>query len=244
MMDRFEAAAKAGFKGVEFHFPYRWPARELADRNAGQGLQQVQINAPAGDWEAGERGLAGLPGRDEEFRDSIGLAIDYASALGCPLVHVMAGVLPGDIGRERAMETFADNLYFAATACAEEGIGVLIEPLNAQDVPGYLIGHTVQAKLVIDVVGHDNLFMQYDIYHGAMNGEDLLAAIEENLDRIRHMQVAGAPGRHEPEDGDIDYGALFETIDGLGYGGWIGCEYRPRAGTVEGLGWASAYGIG
>lgn len=156
----------------------------------------------------------------------------------------MAGVLPGDLGRERAMETFADNLYFTATACAEEGIGVLIESLNAEDVPGYLIGHTVQAKSVIDVVGHDNLFLQYDLYHGAMNGEDLLAAIEENLDRIRHMQVAGATGRHEPKDGDIDYGALIEAIDGLGYGGWIGCEYRPRAGTVEGLGWAAAYGIG
>ena len=144
-------------------------------------------------------------GREEEFRDSIGLAIDYASALGCPLVQVIAGVLLGDLGRERAMETFADNLYFTATACAEEGIGVLIEPLN---------------------------------------GEDLLAAIEENLYRIRHMQVAGATGRHEPEDGDIDYGALFEAIDGLGYGGWIGCEYRPRVGTVEVLGWAAAYGIG
>ena len=127
MMDRFEAAAKARFKGVEFHFPYAWPARELADRIAEQGLEQVQINAPAGNWEAGERGLAGLPGREEVFRDSIGLAIDYASALGCPLVHVMAGVLPGDTGRERAMETFAENLTFAATACAEEGIGVLIE---------------------------------------------------------------------------------------------------------------------
>jgi len=156
----------------------------------------------------------------------------------------MAGVLPGDLGRERAMETFADNLYFTATACAEEGIGMLIEPLTAEDVPGCLIGHTVQGKSVIDVVGHDNLFLQCDLYHGAMNGEDLFAAIEKNLDRIRHMQVAGATGRHGPEDGDIDCGALFEAIYGLGYDGWIGCEYRPRAGTVEGLGWAAAYGIG
>ena len=133
------------------------------------------------------------------------------------------------------MEIFADNLYFTA-ACAEEEIGVLIEPFNAEDVPGYLIGHMVQAKSVIDVVGHDNLLLQYDLYHGAMNGEDLLAAIEENLDRIPHMQVAGATGCHEPEDGDIDYGALFEAIEELGYGGWISCEYRPRAGTVGG--WA------
>ena len=121
---------------------------------------------------------------------------------------------------------------------------MLIEPLNAEDVPGDLIGHTVQAKSVIDVVSHDNLFLQYNLYHGAMNGEDLLAAIEENLDRIRHMQVASATGRHEPKDGDIDYGALFEAIEELGYGGWISCEYRPRAGTVEGLGWAAANGIG
>jgi len=142
------------------------------------------------------------------------------------------------------METFADNLYFTATACAEEGIGVLIEPLNAEDVPGYLIGHTVRAKSVIDVVGHGKLFLQYDLYHGSMNGENLLAEIEENLDRIRHMQVSGANGRHEPKDGDIDYGALFEAIEELGYGGWISCEYRPRAGTVEGLGWAAANGIG
>ena len=121
---------------------------------------------------------------------------------------------------------------------------MLIEPLNAEDVPGYLIGHTVQAKSVIDVVRYDNLFLQYDLYHGAMNDEDLLVASEENLDRIRQIQLAGATGCHEPKDGDIDYGALIEAIDGLGYGGWIGCEYRPRAGTVEGLGWAAAYGIG
>jgi hydroxypyruvate isomerase len=176
MMDCFEAAAKAGFKGIEFHYSYAWP---------------------------------GLPGREEEFHDFIGLAIDYTSALGSPLVHVMAGVLPGDFGRVRAMETFAYNLYFTATACAEEGIAVLIEPLNAEDVPGYLIGHTVQAKSLIDVVGHDNLFLQYDLYYWAMNGEDPLAAIEENLGRIRHMQVAGATGHHEAEDGGIDCGALF-----------------------------------
>lgn len=248
LMDRFGAAASAGFRAVEFHFPYAWPADELAARLAEHGLRQVQINAPPGDWDAGERGLAGLAGRDEEFRDSIGLAIEHAKALGRPAIHVMAGVVPGEIGREQAMETLAQNLYFAATACGEEGIRVLIEPLNPLDVPGYLIGHTAQARAVMDVVGHENLSLQFDLYHAAMNGEDLAQAIGDNLSVIGHMQVAGVPGRHEPDTeipgGDVDYPALFAAIDELGYDGWIGCEYRPRAGTVEGLGWAAPYGIG
>ena len=247
MLDRFEAAAKAGFKGVEFHFPYEWPAQELARRLEEQDLKLVQINAPPGDWEAGERGLAALSGREQDFRDSIARAIDYAGQLGCGLIHVMAGVVPDDPGRERAMETYGENLYFAATASGEENIKVLIEALNPRDVPGYMIGHAVQARSVIDVVGHENLYLQYDLYHGAMTGEDLQETIRENLDIIRHMQVAGVPGRHEPDadipGGDIDYPALFDVIDELGYGGWIGCEYRPRTTTLEGLGWAQPYGI-
>ncbi len=258
LMDRFEAAAKAGFKAVEIQFPYQWPSADLAERLDAFGLRQVLINAPAGDWEAGERGLAALPGREEEFRDSIGQAIDYGRALGCPAVHVMAGVLADDRDRQRAMETYAENLAFAAARCSEEGIKVLIEALNPLDAPGYLIANTAEARSVIDAIspggpgGPGNLYMQYDLYHGAMNGEDLIETISANLGVIGHMQVAGVPGRHEPDShepghsggGDIDYEALFEAIDGLGYTGWIGCEYRPRAGTAEGLGWAAAYGIG
>ena len=256
LMDRFAAAAEAGFKGVEFHFPYQWPAPELAEKLAQHGLAQVQINAPCGDWDAGDRGIAAVAGREGEFRDGIGTAIDYAKALGCPLVHVMAGVMGDEEGeRDGARETFIGNLIFAAGAMEKEGIGVLVEPLNPEDVPGYLIGNTPEACSVINAAGHGNLFLQYDLYHGAMNGEDMLAAIRDNLGVIRHMQVAGVAGRCEPDNagpgdksgdqaGGIDYPALFRAIDDLGYGGWIGCEYRPRAGTAEGLGWARPYGIG
>ncbi len=247
MMDRIDAAAAAGFKGVEFNFPYQWAAAELAERLAEQGLEQVQINAPPGDWDGGDRGLAGLPGRVGEFRESMEKAIGYARTLNCPLVHVMAGVVAGGIDTEPAMETLAGNLNYAAAICQKDGIGVLIEALNPKDVPGYLIGDTAKALSVIEAAGHGNLFLQYDLYHGAINGEDLLASIRDNLGLIRHLQVAGVPGRCEPDaegGGDIDYPALFDAIDGLGYRGWIGCEYRPRRGTLEGLGWARAYGIG
>ena len=248
LMDRFAAAAEAGFKGVEFHFPYRWPAAELAEKLAQHGLAQVQINAPCGDWDAGDRGIAAVPGRQGEFQDSIVMAIEYAQALGCPLVHVMAGVMGDEEGdRGGGRETFIGNLIFAAGAMEKEGIGVLVEPLNPKDVPGYLIGNTAEALSVINAAGHRNLFLQYDMYHAAMNGEDVLAGVRDNLGLIRHMQVAGVPGRREPggkEGGGIDYPALFRAMDDLGYNGWVGCEYRPRAGTVEGLGWARPYGIG
>jgi len=245
MIDRFEAAARAGFKGVEFHFPYAWPASELSERLREQGLKQVQINAPPGDWATGDRGLAALPDRVGEFRESIGQAMEYAGALGCELIHVMVGV-PGDAeSPDCIQETLTENLSYAAGFCEEKGIKVLIEALNPQDVPGYVIGNTAQARNVIETVSHKNLFMQYDLYHAAMNGEDLLAGITNNLDIIGHIQVAGIPGRHEPDEKrDIDYKSLFNAIDALGYGGWIGCEYKPRTGTLEGLGWAKPYGIG
>jgi len=245
MMDRFEAAARAGFKGVEFHFPYQWPAAQLAERLHDHGLKQVQINAPPGDWDGGDRGLAAMPGRVGEFRDSIGQAIEYADALDCGLIHVMAGVPGEPTDREKAREILTENLILAAELCDEKGIKVLIEALNPQDVPGYMIANTMEARTVIDDAGHGNLFLQYDLYHAAMNGEDLLAGVADNLDVIGHIQVAGVPGRHEPDGKcDIDCRALFDAIDGLGYDGWIGCEYKPRAGTVEGLGWAKDYGIG
>jgi len=239
LMDRFEAANSAGFKGVEFHFPYQWPVAELAQKLSQHELMQVQINAPPGDWDAGERGLAALPGREGEFRESVATAIAYAKALNCSLVHVMAGVFPDLSSKQQAMDTFVENLHFAATACAEEGICVLIEPLNPIDVPGYMIGDTLEARAVIDSVGHANLFLQYDLYHAAMNSENMQAAICDNLDVIGHMQVAGVPGRHEPDSRcDLDYVSLFKAIDDMGYDGWIGCEYNPRAGTLEGLAWA------
>ncbi|MGH6660655.1 MAG: 2-oxo-tetronate isomerase [Rhodospirillales bacterium] len=244
MLERFGAAAEAGFKGVEMQFPYQWPQRELAQRLAEHGLAQVLINAPPGDRDKGERGIAALPGREREFRDSIALALDYAGALGCKNLHVMAGIPDKTTPRERSLATFADNLLFAAETCGRGGVRVLIEALNPADAPGYLIGTAAKARAVIERVGHDNLYLQYDLYHGAMTGDDLLATVRDNLDVIGHMQVAGVPGRHEPVGGAIDYAALFAAIDAAGYEGWIGCEYRPKAGTREGLSWARAYGIG
>ena len=244
LTERFRAAADAGFKGVETQFPYEWPMDTLAGLLAENGLQQVLINAPPGDREKGERGIAALPGREQEFRASIARAIEYAQALGCPNLHVMAGIPDRKTPREKSLGAFADNLLFAADACGRAGIRVLVEALNPQDVPGYLIGNTADALDAIERAGHANVYLQYDLYHGAMNGEDLLATVQANLDTIGHMQVAGCPGRHEPVGATIDYPALFAAIDGLGYAGWIGCEYRPKAGTREGLGWARAYGIG
>jgi hydroxypyruvate isomerase len=233
MMERFGAAARAGFDAVEFHFPYRWAAADLAERLAEHGLQQVLINAPPGDWDAGERGIAGLPGRQDEFAESIGLAIEYAKTLACPRIHVMAG-LAGNA------DTLAENLSFAATECGRHGLKVLIEALNPTDVPGYMIADTNAALAVREGVGHDNLYLQYDLYHGAMNGEDMATVIRDNLGCIGHIQVAGVSGRHEPDErGGLDYPALFQAIDDLGYTGWIGCEYTPRTTTLEGLGWIS-----
>ena len=170
MMDRIDAAAAAGFRGVEYHFPYQWKAADLVERMAEHGLEQVQINAPPGDWDAGDRGLAGLPGRDGEFRESINLAIEYAKALNCPLIHVMAGIGKPGSDLDASRKVLAENFNHAAGECKKEGIEVLIEALNAQDVPGYLIGDTATALSVIEAAGKDNLFLQYDLYHGAKNG--------------------------------------------------------------------------
>jgi len=245
MMDRFEAAAEAGFRAVEFHFPYQWPAEDLAAKLTEHGLEQVLINAPPGDWDLGERGIGALAGREGEFQHSIGLAIEYARALGCPRIHVMAGLLADGTGRVKALDTFTENMSYAAEQCAPHGITVLVEALNPTDVPGYLIGKTQDSLGVLEAVGHDTLQIQYDLYHGVMNAEDMPAAIEANLDVIGHMQVAGVPGRHEPDEAaSVDYPALFSTIDELGYTGWIGCEYNPRTATLDGLGWAKPYEIG
>lgn len=241
-MDRFELAANAGFKGVEFLFPYGQPAADIKERLDGAGLVQVLFNAPAGDWDAGERGLTALPGREAEFRDGVAKAAEYALALGCPQVHLMAGVAEG--GVRGYMDAYLENLEFAAETLSGHGIRALIEPINNTDMPGYFLNLAAQARVVIKEIGHDNLFMQLDVYHAKIMGEDPVRVFQENLDLIRHIQVAGVPERHEPDQGDVDYPSLFALMDRSGYSGWIGCEYRPRAGTVEGLGWAGAYGIG
>jgi len=243
-LERFGAAAEAGFKGVEFLFPYAYPADALKDRLAEHGLVQALFNMPPGDWEAGDRGIAALPGRESEFREGVEKAIEYAGALDCTCLHAMAGVVPAGAGSAAHRETYVENLRLAAQACAAHGMRLVIEAINTRDIPGYFLSRPSQALAVIDEVAGDNLFLLYDVYHAQIMEGYLAETIRANAGRIAHFQIAGVPGRHEPDIGEINYPFLFEVVDGLSYGGWIGCEYRPRAATREGLGWAGAYGIG
>jgi len=240
-LDRFEAAAKAGFKGVEYLFPYAFSKDELVGKLRANGLTQVLHNMPAGVWEKGERGIACLPDRVDEFRASVEQAIDYATALGCPQVNCLAGVVPSGLARDRAERTFVDNLKYAAPKFKAAGIKLLIEAINTRDIPGFFLNTTRQSVGIIEAVGSDNLFVQYDIYHMQIMEGDLAPTIQAHLTRIPHMQLADTPGRNEPGTGEINYPFLFDFIDGLGYAGWIGCEYKPGAGTVEGLAWAKKY---
>jgi hydroxypyruvate isomerase len=243
-LDRFAEAADVGFKGVEFLFPYDWPAAAIGERLQAGGLTQVLFNLPPGDWEAGERGLAALPGRQAEFQDSLGRALDYAAALDCRQVHCMAGVAAPGMAPEAMEETFVDNLRRAAGAAAERGVRLLIEPLNTRDVPGYLLCRSADARRIIEATGSDNVFLQYDLYHMQIMEGDLAATIDANLDVIRHFQVSSVPGRHEPPTGEVNVAYLFDRIDAGGYDGWIGCEYHPATTTREGLAWLAPWGIG
>jgi len=242
-LDRFAAAAASGFKGVEYLFPYAYPKDELAARLARHGLTQVLHNLPAGDWAAGERGLACLPDRVGEFQESVGRAIDYATALRCRQVNCLAGIAPKDVDPARLRATFVDNLRFAAGKLGAAGIRLLIEPINTFDMPGFYLSRTQQALDLIRDVGSDNLYVQYDIYHMQRMEGELANTLEANLPHIAHLQLADTPGRHEPGTGEINYRFLFGFLDAIGYDGWIGCEYKPRAGTVEGLAWRAAHGV-
>jgi hydroxypyruvate isomerase len=240
-LDRFGAAAGAGFRGVEFLFPYAYEAPVLKGRLREHGLTQVLHNLPAGDWAAGERGIACLPDRVEEFEAGVGKAIAYATALECNRVNCLAGILPKTVDPGAARETFVRNLRYAAPRFEAAGITLLIEPINTRDMPGFFLSSTRQALDVIDDVASKNLSVQYDIYHMQTMGEDVAATIEEHLSQIAHLQLADVPGRHEPGTGDIDFGTLLTHIDRIGYTGWIGCEYIPKTTTVDGLGWAAPY---
>ncbi len=240
-LDRFEAAAKAGFTGVEYLFPYDYAKEDLAERLRQNGLAQALHNLPAGDWGAGERGIACLPDRVGEFQDGVGRAIDYATALGCPQVNCLAGVAPEGADQESLRRTFIDNLSFAAGKLKEAGIQLLIEPINTRDIPAFYLRHTLQALEIIDAVGSDNLRLQYDIYHMQVMEGDLAPTIQAHLSRIAHIQIADTPGRHEPGTGEINYDFLFSFLDEIGYAGWVGCEYKPKAGTQEGLGWFAPF---
>ena len=236
-LDRFEKAAAAGFTGVEYLFPYDFAVEELVARLKANNLKQVLHNLPAGNWGAGERGIAILPERVDEFRAGVDKAITYATALGCPQVNILAGIVPAGADREVLHNTFVNNLKFAAPKIKEAGLKLLIEPINTRDIPGFFLNYTKQAKAIIEEVGSDNLFIQYDIYHMQIMEGDLARTIEANLAQIAHIQLADNPGRNEPGTGEINYPFLFRHLDAIGYEGWVGCEYKPKGETGAGLGW-------
>jgi len=240
-LDRFEAAASAGFRGVEFLFPYAYDVQGLKARLRDHRLVQVLHNLPAGNWAAGERGIACHPDRVDEFKAGVDQAITYATALDCDRVNCLAGILPPQVDPIAARDTFVQNLRYAAPRLQSAGIRLLIEPINTRDVPGFFLSGTAQAIEIIDAVGSDNLQLQYDIYHMQIMEGDVAATVERLLPRIGHMQLADVPGRHEPGTGAIDFGSLLSHIDRVGYSGWIGCEYVPAGKTRDGLGWAAPY---
>lgn len=240
-LDRFSAAASAGFRGVEYLFPYDYEPAQLAEKLKQYDLKQVLHNLPAGDWGAGERGIACHPDRVGEFQEGVGKAIEYATALNCPQINCLAGIAPEGVSSEDADATLVSNLAFAAGQLKGAGIALLIEPINTIDIPAFMLNYPEQARSIIERVDSDNLFLQHDLYHMQIMQGDLARNIERNLDIIRHIQIADNPGRHEPGTGEISYGYLFNRLDDLGYDGWIGCEYVPAASTTEGLGWIAPY---
>jgi hydroxypyruvate isomerase len=239
--DRFAAAARAGFKGVEYLFPYDFDKNQLAEKLSQHKLTQVLHNLPAGNWAKGERGIACLPDRVGEFQESVGKAIEYAQALGCKQLNCLAGLAPAGVPDDKLRGTLVANLKFAADKLKQAGIKLLIEPINTRDMPGFYLNRTRQALDIIRDTGSDNLFVQYDIYHMQNMEGDLARTIEANLAMIPHMQLADNPGRNEPGTGEINFPFLFAHIDRIGYTGWIGCEYKPRTTTEAGLGWATPY---
>jgi hydroxypyruvate isomerase len=238
-LDRIEAAARAGFKNVECQFPYVAEPAQIAQRLAANGLQWVLFNAPPGRWDTGERGIASLPGRQEEFDAGIARALEYIAAGGCRHVHVMAGLLPPGTDRSRHLDEYIGNIARAAERLAAVDATVLIEPINTRvDVPGYLLDSTRLALECIQAAGQPNIRLQYDVYHMQIMEGDLMRSIERLLPWIGHIQIADNPGRHEPGTGEIAFERLLQRIDAVGYEGYIGCEYLPAAGTQAGLGWA------
>lgn len=242
-LDRFEAAAKSGFTGVEYLFPYAYPKEQLAERLQRHRLTQVLHNLPAGDWTAGERGIACHADRVGEFQDGVAKAIDYARALGCTQVNCLAGIVPADADPDAARATFVSNLRFAAEHLQAAGIRLLIEPINTFDIPNFFLTRTRQALDVMRDVGSANLYLQYDVYHMQRMEGELANTIKAHLPRIAHIQIADNPGRNEPGTGEIDYRFLFGHLEAIGYDGWIGCEYKPKAATAAGLDWRAAHGV-
>lgn len=249
-LDRFDAAAKDGFEAVEYLFPYDFAKEDILARLEHNGLQQVLFNGPPGDWAGGERGLACLPGRDAEFREGIARAIDYAVALACPRIHVMAGLVPEGLERDALQPVYLDNLRWASAEAAKAKLDVLIEPINTRDIPGFFLNRQDHAHEIVEAVGAPNLKVQMDLYHCQIVEGDVAMKIRKYLPtgRVGHIQIAGVPDRNEPDTGEQNYPYLFDVLDEVsaqcGWQGWVGCEYRPRravpGGTSDGLGWLRA----
>jgi hydroxypyruvate isomerase len=242
-LDRFEAAARAGFKGVEFLFPYEHPAAEIRARLQANGLEQVLFNGPPGDWAGGERGTASLPGRQAEFRDGVKLALEYAGVLGNKLVHVMAGIPQADVPQATAAAIYSVNLAWAAEQAHAAGVRIVIEPINHRDMPGFHLNTMAQGAALVQAIGPDRIGLQFDIYHCQVTEGDVTKRMEALMPIIAHMQIADVPARHEPGTGEIGWEYVFKQIDALAYTGWVGCEYRPAADTFAGLGWRGRFGV-
>ena len=235
--DRFAAASQAGFTGVEFLFPYDYPAADLRARLDEHGLTQALFNTPPGDWAKGERGLAAIPGREAEFEVAVERALVYADVLGNSCIHAMSGLVPDGGDRDAFRATLVGNLRRAAPVAAARGRTLIIEPINTRDIPGYFLNYQAQARSIIEEVGADNVRLQFDLYHCQIMEGDLAVHMRTYRDLIAHMQIAGTPGRHEPDCGEVHYPFLFDLMDELEYDGWVGCEYHPRGDTAAGLGW-------
>ena len=242
-LDRFEAAAKAGFKGVEFLFPFDHAASEIRARLDANGLQQVLFNAPPGQWDKGERGTASLPGRQEEFRAGIKRALEYTGVLGNDLLHVMAGIPAPGVAPATAGATYAANLAWAAEQAHAAGVRIVIEPINHRDMPGFYLNTMAQGAAIVEALGVDRLGLQFDIYHCQVTEGDVTKRMAALMPVIAHMQIADVPDRHEPGTGEIGWEYVFGQIDSLEYKGWVGCEYRPAGDTIEGLAWRERYNV-
>ena len=236
-LERFKAARQASFLGVECLFPYEFSAYDIGQRLHDNDLTQVLFNLPAGNWESGERGIAALPGRKDDFKHSVELALDYAEATGCKTLHAMAGIIPRGGNREEMFDTLVINLNMACELAKSAGVSIVIEPLNNQDVPGYFISRVSDAANIIESVGCDNLGLQFDFYHIQIMDGNLVRHFNDHLKQVFHIQISSVPGRHEPIDGEINYSFIFKNIKASQYKGWIGCEYIPRTKTTDGLNW-------
>ncbi len=236
-LDRFEQAANAGFKAVEYLFPYDYSPEEIKSRLDQFGLKQALFNAPPGDWDAGERGIACIPGREAEFAEGIKRALGYAEVLGNTRIHIMAGLTPSEVPYEKARDCYVKNLRRAARAAQGQGVRILLEPINTVDIPGYFVNFQEDGAKLIDEIDEPNVRLQFDCYHCQMMQGDVVATFRKLQSYVDHIQIAGVPGRHEPDVGELNYGYILNEIDKAGYSGFVGCEYKPQAETAVGLAW-------